>query len=376
MPFSALALHRYTARIALSCAHVFAWVFVFQYFYVFSESVSFALAGLALTYALSQITVALLTPWAAGRTRHGLRTSMVYGTIALAAAFASLGVAFLGSLGDVGLGVALFAILLGAYRALYFVPYSTAYLSRGSLSMEVIVGIAPLFGGLLLAWTLSPETLLFVAALIALASLTPLAFVGEAFERFAWGYRETFHQLFAAPHRAIALRSYLDGAESAVLLVVWPIVAFLLIGWSYPVLGAILAATHLAVIGVRSLFGSALDRATPAVRATLAISAWTMRLLVINPLTIILVDVYHRGTLSGREDVSREAVADNNTYLDEYTALKEVSLALGRVTLAAVVVIASLAFAFSPAIVVVFALAALASALSYWLGSRSSGRQV
>lgn len=371
----ALALHRYTARFGLSLAHIFAWIFIFQYFYVLSENVSYALAGLALSYALSEITVALLTPWAASRTRHGLRRSMVYGTLALAAAYASLGVAFLGSLGDVGLGIMLFAVLIGGYRALYFVPYATAYSGRGSLTMEICIGIAPFLAGILLAWMLSPEILLFVSALVVLLSIFPLALVMDTVERFSWRYRETFHQLFAASHRAIVLRSYLDGAESAVLLIVWPVVAFLIVGWSYPVLGAIIAATYLAVIVVRSLFGSALDRATPVVRASVTLSAWTMRLLVASPIAIILVDVFHRGSIAGGQDARHEMVADNNTYLDEYTALKEISFALGRVSLAAIVAVSTLVFAFSPSIIVIFAVAGIASALSYWLAGRSASTQ-
>lgn len=372
MKTGALALHRYTIRFALASSIVFAWVFVFQYFYVRTESLSSALGGAALTYALSQIVIALLTPWTASRIRHGLKRSMVFGVLALAAAYTSLGVAFSGDLGDIGIGIALFALFLGTYRALYYVPYATAFASRGAVHLEALIALAPLFGGLVLVYVHAPSILLFAAALFALASILPLFFISDAYEKYSWSYRESFHELFATLHRKLALRALLDGAESAALFLVWPIVVFLLVGWSYAVLGLVLAATQLVLIAAKALFGSALDRATPLVRASLTASAWAMRMVIANPLSIVLVDIYHRSGGRLGESALHEQAADNETYLDEYTALKEMSLALGRLLFALTVGAAAFVFSFSPIIVGVFAAAAVLSALSFTLVARKA----
>src|ERR1700690_2528551 len=121
----ALRMHRFLIRFALSGSSVFAWIFVFEYFYLIEPDLAHAFARVSLLYALSQITICLITPYAARVLRNGVVRSLMWATLAGAAAFAVLGATFAGSWLAVppAWGIVGFALLLAAYRALYWVPY-------------------------------------------------------------------------------------------------------------------------------------------------------------------------------------------------------------------------------------------------------------
>src|SRR3989344_3226230 len=122
---TALHAHRFLLRAGLAIANVFAWVLVFNFFFSVSQSVPRALAGTLLLYVLSQAITIFLTPIAAAHLRFGSRRALVWGVVLAASAFVVLGATFAGFFSDspVFWGVAAFAVLLGAYRALYSVPY-------------------------------------------------------------------------------------------------------------------------------------------------------------------------------------------------------------------------------------------------------------
>ncbi len=85
------ATHRLLVRIALSAAHIFAWLFIFQYFYYISDAYVPALVSTVVSYALAQILATMLTPLTAARLRKGIRGLLVNALLALSAAFAPWG---------------------------------------------------------------------------------------------------------------------------------------------------------------------------------------------------------------------------------------------------------------------------------------------
>src|SRR3954464_2413843 len=119
-PFST---HRFLVRLALSAAHLFAWLFIFQYYFVISGSIGFSAAQTALTYAVAQVVGVLLTPYTARRLRHGVRGMFINALLCLAGAFTALALGFSGLLGSIPFSILIFAVALGAYRALYWIPY-------------------------------------------------------------------------------------------------------------------------------------------------------------------------------------------------------------------------------------------------------------
>src|SRR3989344_6139117 len=171
---AAFHAHRFLLRTGLAIGNVFAWIFVFEYFAFLAGSVPRAFAGVLLMYALSQAITIILTPIAAAHLLRGTRQALFIAVILAGSAFVTLG-ATLGGFFDEGpalWGIAVFAILLGAYRALYFIPYELNRSEiervplRGYIFYEILLALVPAFAGAtLLVETYAPLRLLFGAAL-------------------------------------------------------------------------------------------------------------------------------------------------------------------------------------------------------------------
>ena len=361
---------RMLQRVALAGAHVFGWIFIFQYFYVEELDTSVAIGSTVLTYALTQVIAVLLTPWSGRRVRKGIRRAMILASISAALAFAILGLAFGGILGSMSWGILFFAILMGTYRALYWIPYEVQRESVNTPTRELLLAFIPAVSGILLVSGLPVALLLYSAACLFALSIFPTRQTEEKHEGYSWGYRESFSELFAEENRAGLFASVCDGIEGAALLLIWPVAVFLILDWSYGLLGIVLTVTLLSTIVVRTILHRLnLSIMPPFVVAALAGSAWIMRLLVASPLGVVLVDTYfHAGKRRQKEiDITaHEQAAENTTYVDEYTALKEMGMGIGRILLCIVVAITASSGSFAAAVVTAFIVAggaAIASVL-------------
>ncbi len=378
-PGNALRGHRLLLRIAFSAANSFAWIFVFEYFYIIWGSLALAIARTVLLYALSQTVTCLLTPLTARGLRHGMRREMIYGASAAAAAFILLGAIFEGYFDPYYKAAMIgFALLIGAYRALYWVPYEverseTRAAPAGAYS-EVLIALMPAFAGFVLAFAGIYEAgLLFAAGVVIALSLIPLVSVPEAYEHFPWGYRETFGILFARAHRRLFWGAVIDGIQGMALLLLWPLAVFFLVGWSYPLFGLIFSFSFLLLIVARDWIGRTMRRMriheSLPVSIAIVSSAWIGRMLVVNPLSVVVVDSYgHIGNPKISTDhPAFEQVSDAGHFIDEYTALREIGLTLGRIALCIGVVallgIFALPFVFGAA----FVIAGIAAGLSVML---------
>lgn len=353
-------------RLAFAGAHVYAWLFIFQYFVLMrSGDIAAALAAVALTFALTHVIAVLMTPLAARQLVHGARRSIAIAVLAAALAFAVLGGTIAGVFGALAVAVLSFAILMGVHRAFYWLPYALVGTRQG-MPTEFLVALAPAAAGLSLTIPGFVPLLLAIAAVVAVLSLVPLSIVRDAHEGFSWGYRETFHELFDAARVRTFARSLLDGVEGAALLLLWPIAAFVLFGLSYATLGIVLTATFLLILLARI----ALRRfraPSPAVVGALSVSAWILRLTAAGPVAVVLIDAYHHGTSSmgrGYDVPTLEQSGDSHSYLDEMTALKEMGQGIGRVLLCLLVAALAGLFSFASTIIVAFLIAAAAGASS------------
>ncbi|OGG53204.1 hypothetical protein A2851_02745 [Candidatus Kaiserbacteria bacterium RIFCSPHIGHO2_01_FULL_53_29] len=372
---SALDLHRFLLRFALAGVNVFAWIFVFQYFYLIEPSIAHALARVALLYALSQMITCLLTPYAARALRKGARRMLILAVLVAASALVALGSTFAAywSVAYVPLGVAAFAIALGIYRALYFVPYEIEALvagpARRGMGTELFIALAPLAVGLFIVSTeYGPIWIMYIGATVVALSALPLLYLREIHEGYSWGYRETFVQLLARANRPAVTHAFLEGISGAALLLFWPIAVFLIAGWSYGMLGVILTLTFLVAILSRTLVRKGVRRAglhqSRPLNVIFAATPWLFRMLVGTPLGVVVVDSYFFTTTprrTGLDPLTFEQFADAGTYVDEYTALKEMALALGKTAACILGAILALLASVPVALVCVFIAAALAS---------------
>jgi|GEM_PF-617458 len=376
-----LHFHRFLLRLALSAGNIFAWVFVFRMLYDQSLEITAAVAGTAILYALSHGITFTLTPLSSAALRSGIRRSIVYGAYAAALAYAALALAVWGSVSGYGfnfLALSLFVVGSGIHRALYWIPYNTIDAQQRVLrpsyviAREVAIALMPAAAGYLVSLFIGgPATLVLIAMLIILSTF-PLSHVYERHERFEWSYSQTLAAMLKPAHERAMLVYVLDGIQGAALLLVWPLAVFLILGMSIESMGVILTATLLLALVLRYYLRRVLsilklDKST-SVHASLAFSAWVLRLAAASPVQILAVDTYYQaGNPPRRFSVDQFAFdqyADAGHYVDEYTALKEMGLSIGRVSMALFLALLSLvsseAMAFS-ACIIIAALAAAAS---------------
>lgn len=364
----ALSSHRFLMRAAFAAGNAFAWVFVLQYFYLRNHQIDEAFVQTILLYALSQVITALATPYAAVRIAAGTRRLMIFGIVFAAVAFCLLGTTLsglvMGSIGLVG-----FAISIGLYRAVYWVPYvleRESSVMRGGLPQEALIAIMPaIVGFALFDGALAALSILVATAIILIASIAPLLSVPDYHERFSWSYRDTFGELFEPKYNPLVESAFLEGLQGTALLLLWPLSVFLIVGSSYRMLGLVLAASLLFAIPLRA-FGARLVKGRLLLEATLAASAWIMRLTVATPFGVVLVNAY---SFAGRTPIgvdvyALEQAADNTSFVDELTALKEIALCIGRLCMCAVAAVCITFISLPAGIAISFLIAAAASAIA------------
>jgi hypothetical protein len=373
-----LAAHRFLMRTALSAVNLFAWVFVFQYFFVVYGDIAHAFARTALLYALVQAVICLMTPLSAWLLRFGTRRALIE-----AALFAALGYTMLGaSLSGIWRGAYIplaltgFAVLMGLYRAFYWLPYEAelheSRAVRRSTWREVFIALMPLAAGVTIMQNAeAPLWVLFTGAIMMLLSGLPLRRVRDVHEKLEWSYRRVFAEFAAAEHRDLIRGALLEGALGTALLFLWPIAIYIIVGWSYGILGLVLSASFIAaIIGRRFVRGSVRELSlhrSPVVTALLVTTPWIFRMSIASPLAVVLVDSYFYTTTPtklGMDPVAFEQASDAGYFLDEYTAIKEIGQAIGRLAMSLLVALFALILPLPVVLIGAFALAAF---LSLWV---------
>jgi hypothetical protein len=341
---TAFSLHRLLSRIALSAMAVFAWVLVLDTKLASHVSLTAALIQVILLLLLSQVTLVLAAPAVAQLYRGGMVRLMIAGCIAHAAAWVLLGAALIGS--AVPWSLAGFAVLSGFARAAYATPFSLIQYDMGADSYihEFLYALVPLAAAIVFAQgtDAAAYTLFILAALMLFSAAFLLRF--EAYEEFSWHYRDTFGMLLEPVHRRFVVDHLLKGYEAAVLFVVWPMFVYIILDHSYLVLGVLFTVSLLGLSALRQLFPH-WGPSSPAAAAALAGGAWLARMVFVQPVPLILVQM--AGTAGVPQRVRAHQLlsqdADNSTFLDEVTILKEISLGLGRASLC-IAFIAALSF--------------------------------
>jgi hypothetical protein len=286
-PARSLETHRFFIRFAHSLINAFVWVFFFEQF-LHTYPLDLALLQTFGLYALSQTTALLAIPFAMRRLQGGMREGVVLGSLLFAIwlIYAALFLA-----GEFPHGAILIALLMGFARAFYRVPYAVEHNASArpaapSFGREFLLLASPVIAGALLTMLVPPFAFLALVSFLPILSLIAFSTVPPIYERFAWGYTETFANLILAEHRALLLSSMRQGAIAAFLFLIWPFVLYFAAP-SYFAAGASFSAT----------------------------------------LTIIFLFRSGRGEGPFRS-------ADGGHYLDEFTALKEMGLALGQLAVA------------------------------------------
>ena len=337
------SLHRAFLRISLVGVNAYAWVLLVLYFGGSLEIV----AGL---YFFSSILTFFLTPLTARLVSKGLIECIMAATALYALGCGALAICLSGDFGFGPLGAFLFIILSGLYRALYWVPYRAReeekhILIGAPFAVDLITALTPLFLGYFIALHGGVWFLWFSGAL-ATFSIFALAGATESYEKFSWDYKQTFDALFATRHRRHLLAAILEGVQAAGLFFLWPLAIYLLVGGNFVVFGTVISITLLLTMALKLIMRYVREghgiKLSPWMFSAVGASSWLMRLGVITPLQIISVDVFqnmgHVGRNASMDVITFEQAADNGHFLDEFSALKEMGLALGRIFMALIVV--------------------------------------
>lgn len=369
---AALSAHRFLLRAALSATAVFAWIFAFQYLYGIYGNIADAFVRVILLYELAQVITILLTPYAASRLKDGARSRMMAGVVLAMFALVIFGASLSGDIHPL-VGLLSYAIFIGAYRAFYWTPYIIEHRverNQTSIPQEIFLAFMPLVAGYsLISGPYAAAVLLFAGASILLVSIAPLIRVHETYEKFSWGYGETFAELFEPKHNRVIEPAFLEGLQGTALLLLWPIAVFILVGLSYEMLGLVLSATLLCAILFRQR-GKRLLAGRDLMHATVAASSWMFRLAVISPISIVVVSAFASPTDTSADLHTLEQSSDNGTYVDEFTVLKEISMALGRIAMCIVAAVCITVFTVPIGIGVAFVLAAAASVVNHFHSKR------
>lgn len=335
-----LFMSRVLMRVSLGALGVFLPIFLYKEF-------NLQILPVIMVFIAIYSLHLLLTPSFA-RLFHvwGMRKMMIFGILMATASILSL---YFYPYNPI-LGLVIYIVSVALYRSLYWIPYQVDFAreldeTRRGRQLALMANISdlltvavPFLGGVAIAVSGFQNVFLFAAFLMLLA-IIPLLFIGDIYERYSWGYFDSFKKLLAPENRNLFIAQAANGAQSIVTLFFWPLYVFLISKGQFVVLGAITSATIVLIMGLRFLVGKWIDKVSGKrllwTGIALSATGWFFKVFVQTPVQAIVVDTYHRAgrTVNGLtfNAVTYEQSADSGNFIDEYTALKEMALNVGRV---------------------------------------------
>jgi hypothetical protein len=107
---------------------------------------------------------------------------------------------------------------------------------------------------------------------------------------------------------------------------------------------------------------------TPVIHSVLTVTGWMLRGTVAAPIALVLVDTYYQSgsgvAQRGVDLLTSEQTADSNSYVDEFTALKDMGQGIGRVIFCVGVVFFATYLSFALLSLTMFVLAGAVAVIS------------
>jgi len=360
----ALLTNRVLFRLGFGLVGVFVPIFIYE---LLGGSLYSLLAIYIAYYIISVITVPLGSMMLA---TLGIR-KMLLGAVPFA-------VVSIGSLyfAEQYFALSIFGYFFGAliYKTLYWVPYQVDFahfighkhagkhMAVYKNMLQIMNAITPLAGGILITRFGFGFVFMF-AAFVLVATIIPTLSIRNIYERYEWGFIESFTQLFGHKNRALLYAYMADGAQATITSVIWPIFIFELLDGKYTSVGFITSLTVIVILFLNTAVGKFIDHVgeKKALRysSIFAATGWFLKVFVDSAFQIFITDTYHRlGRAANRmsfDTATNEHAADNGHYIDEFTTLKEMALNLGR---ALMLIMVCILFYYFENIRVVFIIAA------------------
>jgi MFS family permease len=241
-------------------------------------------------------------------------------------------------------------LFLTVFRMFYWVPYHTDFAeftdrrNRGKqisflAAIASLVSIAVPFAGGFILDQFDFKILFVVVILLISVSVIPFLLTRSVYEKYSFGYWETFKKLFDKKNRRMLLAYGADGAENSVGVVLWPIFVWQILDGKYLMIGIISSVVVLITIIVQLSMGKFTDqmRKKKLMRTGSILYAlgWLIKAFVSTGFQVFIASTYHSfATIVMRtpfDALMYEKAADSGHYVDEYTVLREMAISLGRV---------------------------------------------
>lgn len=268
-------------------------------------------------------------------------------------------------------------ITLTIWRMTYWLPYHIKFAqftekkNRGKqlslmLATASLLGIfAPVIAGAIITH-LEFKILFIITIVLLLASAIPYITIPRTHEKYTWSYRKTWKQLFAKKNRTLVVPLVADGAENAVGIIIWPIFIFEILNGNYFEVGAISTLIIGSTVIIQLVTGKYVDGKIKKeymlkLGSIMYSLGWILKIFVATSFHIFAAGAYHSVmkvfTRTPFDTLVYEIAADQGHYIDEFTALREMAIGVGRVIMLIIAVVVSL----YASIAWTFALAAVAS---------------
>jgi len=307
---------------------------------------------LVILYYLTVHTVTLfLRPWATKvLLRFDLKKLMIVATFFIGAYLLIFNQFKQGEINFYLIGMAVISIVI--YRLMYWVPYHTEfatftekhYRGRELGMVQAIIsllGIALPVVSAFIIIKLGFNWLFMMVLVLHLLSTIPLFKIPEKHETYSYGYWQTWKELFSKKNRGLLLAYFSDGFQGSAGYVIWPIFIFLLLNGQYMSVGIISTLIILVTVVLRLIMGDITDHKNKKhllkYGSLIHAIGWFVRVFVQSGFQIFAIGVYHGFSeilmRAPFDTLMYERAADRNHYIDEYTALREMAIRLGRISL-------------------------------------------
>lgn len=258
-----------------------------------------------------------------------------------------------------------FAILfLTAYKVLFWPSYHTdfahysvsGYKGRELGTMSLIATFAavigPIIGGLILT-KFGFEALFVIVSIISLTSAAPLFSTREKFKPHSFSYRKAFRRLIRPylHYKRKDFIAYFGYGEELVAAIAWPIFIFLVIEKFY-LMGILISVITLSILIISLYVGKLSDtlnrdgnKKLLNCSAVLLAVSWFLRPFAANWLGVLLVDIFSKGSKTGVNYPLLTYIyngGDNHKGFLKYVSFFEMSLTIGKMSIAWIIFIISL----------------------------------
>jgi len=201
-----------------------------------------------------------------------------------------------------------FSLAFVIFKMFYWVPYHVEFAeftnqkNRGkqiAVLSNVSGGISaflPILSGLLLVLR-GYDILFLIATLLVFVSIIPLFYIKETKEKYAWSFRKLIGEFFRKNLRPAVVSNFANGVQDGVGSIVWPIFIFILLKGNYFSVGMITTLTIIALMVLRFVVGSAVDRVGEKkvlkLSSVFYTTGWLVKMFVETSAGIFFSHTYH-----------------------------------------------------------------------------------